>query len=95
MVKNSFKIDFQILKGLKTSLEVKILKNDKTVRFGQLPLIDRIWWSTTPDQPNVLVLKKIKIKMSHWKCQIAIVTVSSVQSTTCTDRSTKNDRFYA
>ena len=46
--KYSFKIDFHILKGLKTSLEVKILKNDKNCQK----------WSNTPRRTNVPIFKK-------------------------------------
>ena len=40
----SFKIDFHILKVLKTSLEVKILKTTKSTRFGRPNwVVDRMW----------------------------------------------------
>ena len=49
MVKYSFKIDFHILKGLKTSLEVKILKNDKNCQIRLTACghtVDQKWQST-------------------------------------------------
>ena len=78
----SFKIDFHILKWLKTSLEVKSWKMTKMVRFGQL-------------NPTSGWSKMVEYYfLDPFELSESTVTVSSIQLTESTVWSTEFDRLH-
>ena len=86
--KYSFKIDFHILKGLKTSLEVKSWKMTKTVRSDQ-PNLTSGWPNLTSGRPKMAEY----CLLEPFELSESTVMTSSIQPTKSTIWSTEFDRL--
>ena len=75
--KYSFKIDFHILKGLKTNLKVKILKNDKNCQI-QLTACGRSNWVV--DRMRLTENGRVLFLLELFELSESTVMTSSLQS---------------